>query len=146
MKTISGNKSKRLRLGLSLSLLLLVCGCHGDRCRTPFGEGGDLDLLQPDFISLYNNPGGTLLINRGYRGILVHCTGLSDYVAFECACPHCREVGMVPDDPTHAVMLTCPECGSRYELFFGNPLEGAMSACMLFQYNTLFDGRVLSIY
>ena len=146
MRTKGLHNTKRLRHFLCLSLLLLVCGCRGDQCRTPFGEGGDLDLLQPDFMNLYNNPGGTLVINRGYRGILVHCSGLSEYVAFDCVCPHCREVGMTPDSPTHAVMLTCPECGSRFELFFGNPLEGAVTSCMLYQYNTFFDGRILSIY
>lgn len=139
-------KSKRLSHLLCLSLLLLLCGCKGERCRTPFGEGGTLDLLQPDFMGLYNSPGSTLVINRGYRGILVNCVGLDDYVAFECACPHCREVGMVPDSRTSAVILTCPECGSRFDLFYGNPLEGSQTACMLFQYRTLYDGRYLSIY
>lgn len=110
------------------------------------GEGGTLDLLQPDFIGLYNNPGATLVINRGYRGILVHCTALSEYVAFDCVCPLDHEVGMLPDDNRAAVMLTCPSCGSRFELFFGNPLDGAATACPLRQYNVFYDGRNLSIY
>ena len=129
-----------------LSFFLLFSSCVGDRCRTPFGEGGELDLLQPDFISLYNNPGETLVINRGYRGILVHCINLYDYVAFECACPHCLDVGMMPDDFHRASILTCPECGSRFDVYFGNPLEGSLTGCMLFQYNTYYDGRFLSIY
>ena len=126
--------------------LLLLTACGSDVCRTPFGEGGTLDLQQPDFISLYNNPGETLVINRGYRGILVHCTNLAEYVAFDCACPHCRDVGMTPDHPRRAAYLECPECGSRYDLFFGNPLQGALSSCPLYQYNTHYDGRYLSIY
>ena len=104
-----------------------------------------MDLLQPDFIRL-NTPGETMVINRGYRGILVHCINISDYVAFECACPHCRETGMTPDDPCTASILTCPDCGSRFDVYFGNPLEGSLTGCMLFQYNTFFDGRFLSIY
>lgn len=126
--------------------LLLLSSCGDNRCRTPFGDGGELDLLQPDFINLYNNPGETLVINRGYRGILVHCINYSEYVAFECACPHCRNVGMSPDDPRRASILVCPQCDSRFDVFFGNPLEGAQTSCTLYQYNTHYDGRHLSIY
>lgn len=131
---------------LLLPLIFLLSACGGDVCRTPFGEGGELDLLQPDFISLYNNPGETLVINRGYRGILVHCTNLAEYVAFDCVCPHCLDVGMTPDDPRRASCLECPQCASRYDVFFGNPLDGALSACPLSQYSTHYDGRYLSIY
>lgn len=130
----------------SLFIILLITACGDNRCRTPFGDGGELDLLQPDFISLYNNPGETLVINRGYRGILVHCTNLSEYVAFECACPHCHDVGLRPDDEHRAAMLICPQCESRFDVYFGAPLDGAQTSCMLFQYNTHFDGRYLSIY
>ena len=131
---------------LSLGLCIFFAACGGDVCRTPFGEGGTIDLLQPDFINLYNNPGETLVINRGYRGILVHCTNLSEYVAFDCVCPHCLDVGMMPDDPRRAAILECPQCGSQFDIFFGNPLQGAQSACPLYQYNTHYDGRYLSIY
>ena len=143
---VSLSRCLKTRLISAVFPLLLLTACGGDVCRTPFGEGGTLDLLQPDFISLYNSPGQTLVINRGYRGILVHCTNLSEYVAFDCACPHCREVGMTPDDPRHAAYLECPECGSRYDVFFGNPLQDALSPCPLFQYNTAYDGRYLTIY
>ncbi len=129
-----------------LPLLLLLAACHTDRCKVPFGEGGDIDLLQPDFINLYNNPGETLIINRGYKGILVHCTNLSEYVAFDCVCPSCLGVRTEPDDPRRASILTCPECGSRFEVFFGNPLDGATTSCGLYQYRTFFDGRILSIF
>lgn len=130
-----------------IPIMLLFAACVGDRCRTPFGEGCTIDLSQPEFINLYNNPGETLVIfNRGYRGILVHCINFSEYVAFECACPYCRETGMEPDDSRRASMLICPECGSRFEVIFGNPLEGALTNCMLYQYNTHYDGHYLSIY
>jgi len=136
-----------MRKGLYiLFFVLLFAACGGDRCRTPFGEGGTLDLLQPDFISLYNNPGETLVINRGYRGILIHCTNMSEYVAFDCACPYCLETGLIPDDTRRAALLECPDCGSRFDVFFGNPLDGSLTSCMLYQYNTHYDGRYLSIY
>ena len=134
------------RCFLLLLLVLLLAACGGDRCRTPYGEGGTLDLLQPDFLSLYNNPGETLVINRGHLGILVHCTSLGEYVAFECTCPHCLDVGMNPDDPHRAAYLECPQCASRYDVYFGNPLADAQTGCPLYQYNTHYDGQYLSIY
>ncbi len=138
----------RLRQTFCLGLALLFCGCHVDRCTTPFGEGGELDLLMPEFFNLYNNPGGTLVINRGYRntGILVHCMNLGEYVAFGCVCPHCQDQVLQPDDAQRATLLTCPDCGSRFEVYFGNPIEGSQTSCPLFQYNTRYDGRYLSIY
>ena len=139
-------RRNRISLILLFSFSFLIFSCGDERCRTPFGEGGTIDLLQPDFNILYNNPGATLVINRGYRGILVHCTNLYEYVAFECACPYCRETGMVPDDRQRASVLVCPDCGSRFDVFFGNPLDGAMTSCMLYQYSTHYDGRYLSIY
>lgn len=146
------NKSNRpvriFRTGLLFvfGVSLTLAACKTERCDTPFGLGGELDLLQPDFINLYNNPGGTLVINRGHKGILVNCVGLGEYAAFECACPLDHDVRMLPDDPTHAMLLECPQCGSRFEVYFGNPLDGSLTGCPLYQYNTAFDGRVLTIY
>lgn len=105
-----------------------------------------MDLLQPDFINLYDNPGATLVINRGNMGILIHCTYLGEYVAFDCTCPNEKTVRLLPDDEKRATLLTCPQCGSRYDVFFGNPLEGAESSCPLYQYQTYYDGRYLTIY
>lgn len=136
---------KRL-LFILLASLFLLTACHTDVCKVPFGEGADIDLLQPDFINLYNNPGETLVINRGYKGILVHCINLSEYVAFDCVCPSCLNVRTEPDDHRRASILSCPDCGSRFEVYFGNPLEGATTSCGLYQYRTYYDGRVLSIY
>lgn len=148
---LSGNQSRHT-LKSSVCLLFLVAAvmlfpaCKAERCNTPFGVGGELDLLQPDFINLYNNPGGTLVINRGHKGILVNCVGLGNYVAFDCACPLDHDIRMLPDSPTSAMLLECPVCGSRFEVYFGNPLDGSKTGCPLYQYNTQFDGRVLVIY
>lgn len=124
----------------------LFAACGGERCDTPMGEGGTLDLLQPEFINLYNSPGSTLVINRGFRGIIVHCTNLEEYVAFDCVCPLDHDTRMLPDDNRAAVILTCPQCGSRFELYYGNPLDGAATACPLRQYNTRYYSPYLSIY
>lgn len=126
--------------------LLLLTGCKTERCSTPFGNGGTIDLTTEEFSNLYNHVGGTLVISCGHKGVLVRCSGFSEYTAFECSCPHDNEVRMVPDDDREAVILTCPACGSRFELVYGNPLQGSVTSCMLYQYQTEFDGQMLTIY
>lgn len=126
--------------------MLLLTGCKTEQCSTPFGNGGTIDLTMEEFSNLYNHVGGTLVISCGHKGVLVRCSGFSEYTAFECACPHDHEVRMEPDDEREAVILTCPTCGSRFELVYGNPLQGSVTSCTLYQYHTDFDGRLLTIY
>ncbi|MBR1784200.1 MAG: hypothetical protein IJ760_02040 [Bacteroidales bacterium] len=131
---------------LLLLAALLAAGCKGERCDTPFGEGGELDLLQPDFFGIYNTPGATLAVNRGHKGILVHCVNLGEYVAFDCACPVCHDVRLLPDDNTAATLLACPVCSSSYDLFFGSPMPGSAGPCPLYQYEARCMGHTLIIY
>lgn len=139
-------RNRVLAMVVALAVVATLCSCQGERCKMPFGEGATLDLTLPDFMPLLDNPGATLVVNRGYKGILVHCIDLREYVAFECACPNCVDVRMQPDDAQHATLLECPQCGSRYELYFGNPLDGASSSCPLYQYATDCRGQYLIVY
>lgn len=129
---------------LPILTCLLLLSCQPDHCNTPFGAGGTIDLI--DYSNLYNHVGGTEMISCGYKGVLVRCSGFSEYTAFECACPHDHEVRMQPDDSKEAVILTCPSCGSRFELINGAPLEGSATSCMLYQYGVAVEGTLLSIY
>ena len=70
--------------------LLLLAGCKRDRCNVPIGETGAIYL--PDYPDIYNNVGGTVVLNKGHRGILVRCSGFGEYMAFECACPQDHDV------------------------------------------------------
>jgi len=116
-------------------------------CNTPFGEGAIINIYQPDFNAL-TIPGGTVTINRGYKGIFIHRTTLSDFVAFECACPNDNDVRLVLDTTREwgSDFLYCSTCKSRYDIYFGQPQEGAISGCPLYEYNTHFDGYTLEIY
>ncbi|MBO4586376.1 MAG: hypothetical protein J5677_00980 [Bacteroidales bacterium] len=126
--------------------LLFISSCSRDNvCDTPFGEGGLVDITQPDFAAL-QNVGGTVTVNRGYKGIFVRRISYGEFVAFDCACPHCHEVRLKPMEGWDGGVLECPECHSCYETVNGQPLEGAASGCMLYQYNTHFDGYILEIY
>ncbi|MBR1549620.1 MAG: hypothetical protein IJ634_03195 [Bacteroidales bacterium] len=114
-------------------------------CNTPFGDGASIDIYQPDFNALANI-GGSVTINRGYKGIFVRRVSYTDFVAFECACPNDHEVRLVPDPDWGGAVLSCSACGSLYETEYGQPLEGAASGCPLYEYSTRFDGYTVEIY
>jgi hypothetical protein len=114
-------------------------------CNTPHGDEVTIDVYLPEFNALAT-PGGTLTINRGYKGIFVRRITYSEFVAFECACPSCHEERLVPLAGWESAVLICPVDSSMYETVNGQPLEGAASGCPLYSYDTYFDGTVLEIY
>ena len=56
--------------------MLALTACKRDRCDVPIGETGAIYL--PDFPDIYNNVGGTVVLNKGHRGILVRCSGFGE--------------------------------------------------------------------
>lgn len=133
-------------MAIASCLLPPATSCsRDDVCDTPFGEGAQIDIYQPDFAAL-QNVGGTVTVNRGYKGIFVRRVGYGDFVAFECACPNDHEVRLLPHPDWGGAVLSCPSCGSLYETEYGMPLDGAASGCPLYEYYTSFDGYILSIY
>lgn len=126
-------------------LLLAAAGCRSDRCNTPFGLVEPVNINDPEFAEL-SNVGGSLILNRGYKGVVVTRTSYDDFEAFDCACPNDNEVALQPDAEWGNSILVCPSCGSRYNALDGSPLDGAVSGCQLYHYNTTFDGYTLSIY
>lgn len=53
----------------------------------------------------------------GFGGVLMTCTALSNYCAFDMACPveHSPEVRVAIDSELN--MAVCPKCGSIYDVF-----------------------------
>jgi hypothetical protein len=127
-------------------LFSFFTSCSRDNlCDTPFGMGASIDIYQPDFAALLT-VGGTVTINRGYKGIFIRRTSYSNFVAFECACPHCHETRLIPHPDWNGAVLQCPDCHSMFETEYGNPLDGSATGCMLYEYRTIFDGYTLEIY
>ena len=87
-----------------------------------------------------------MIINRGYSGIIVTRTGYDDFVAFEATCPGGCDELLVTDAYWGNSVLCCPVCSSRFNSLDGTSLDGSATPCPLYQYNTAFDGRLLSIY
>lgn len=131
---------------LCVSFLLLLVACNTDRCNTPFGEGGTINLTDPQFSNVYNHVGGTVMVSMGHKGVLIRCAGFGEYTAFECTCPHDHDVRMTPDSRNEAMILTCSACGSRFELINGAPLEGSVTSCLLYQYSVAVNGSLLTVY
>lgn len=137
----------RIKNSLVLAVcMLLTAACSRDTvCDTPFGAGGAINIYQPDFAALMT-VGGTVTINRGYKGIFVRRVSYTEFSAFECACPYCHEVRLEPLEGWDGTVLRCPDCHSQFETIYGNPLEGSLTGCPLYEYRTLFDGTILEIY
>ncbi|MBP3762290.1 MAG: hypothetical protein J6I49_00240 [Bacteroidales bacterium] len=131
-------------------LPLLLAGCVADRCRTPFGPGGEFDLSIPAYAPLAGT--GAMVIQTdlygyevGHRGIFVRRSGFVDFVAFDCVCPNDHDIALQPD-PGNDFLLRCPVCGSSFETVQGNPLEGSATGCPLYQYHTSLEGQRLFIW
>ena len=126
------------------ALFFSSCG-RENQCDTPFGEGAQVDVSLPEFAAL-QNVGGSMTINRGHHGIFVRRVSFADFVAFECTCPKDHDTRLLADADWGGAVLSCPDCGSKFETEYGTPLEGAATPCLLDQYNTSFNGVMLEIY
>lgn len=134
---------KRLAI---IALIALFCACHTDRCDTPFGLGGSIDVTMPDFAPLSNVGGSMSVGGMGNKGVHITRISYSEFVAFDLVCPNDHDVRLEADADWGGSILTCPVCSSRYNALDGTPFNGAASPCPLYQYGTSFDGRILSIY
>lgn len=84
----------------------------------------------------------------GYSGILVICGNDNIYYAFDLCCPHeaKKNIKIAPTDLAVTVTAKCPECGTVYDLSFGNgnPTEGP-SKFALRRYTVVPKGQQLII-
>ena len=124
----------------------LLISCHPDRCDTPFGLGGTIDVTMPNFAPLMNVGGSMSVGGIGNKGVHITRISYSEFVAFDLVCPNDHDVRLEADADWGGSMLTCPVCSSRFNALDGTPLDGAATPCPLYQYGTSFDGRMLSIF
>ena len=131
---------------LPIAVLLLFVACNPERCNTPFGAGGTIDLTMPDFAPLAHVGGSMSVGGIGYQGVHITRTSYSDFVAFELACPNDHEARLESDPDWGGSILVCPVCSSKFNALDGTPLNGSSTPCPLYEYSTHFDGRTLEIY
>ena len=105
-----------------------------------------LDLTMPDFSPLAHVGGSMSVGGMGYQGVRITRTSYSDFVAFELACPTDHDACLVVDPEWGGSILVCPVCSSRFNALDGTPFSGAVSPCPLYQYCTILEGSLLSVY
>jgi hypothetical protein len=132
--------------GLFVLLLQVSCGKENTRPEIPVVPVSFfINPNTTEYLEL-THPGGWIYLKGGYDGILVYRSTMTDFVAFERACPWDWE-----QDNARVVVETggttcaCPVCGSKYIMTDGTPFEGP-SRNILKQYRTTYDGSLLYIY
>jgi len=103
-----------------------------------------LDPNGTQYINL-NAVNGWETVTGGYKGILIFRKSVSEFNAFERACPYdpLMDGAQVRVDQS-GITCTCPVCGSKYIMLDGSPYEGP-SHFPLKQYMTVYDGGILYV-
>ena len=88
---------------------------------------------------------GWVAVTGGYRGIIIFRTSMTEFMAFERACPYDWELTDARIDVEPSWLTTiCPSCKSKYILTDGTPFEGPTHYALK-QYQTQYDGTLLYI-
>ncbi len=138
-------KPNFLRLTLAVSLIIgsvTACSDEGFDSSIP-----DINFRQKFSLSIYNElktAGTPYYYPGGYAGLIILNTGL-EYYAYDAACPY-------EADPQIAVTIdgiygVCPECGSKYNLWFGGAFvdDSGPSTESLKVYSAYSDGSYLFV-
>lgn len=113
----------------------------------PFGTGGD-DILSWQnnaryFATSTPNPGPL-----GYKGhgIVVFTSDLEEFHCFDATCTKCADLNShFTTDDLKGMVAECPECGTRYDLFTGNPFVTTEKVYPLKPYSITRVGKKLIV-
>ena len=93
-----------------------------------------------------NAVNGWVAVTGGYRGIILFRKSLTEFMAYERACPYDWEMTDARIDVESSGITTiCPHCKSKFILLDGSPYSGP-SPYPLKQYQTSYDGTLLYVY
>ena len=140
-------------LGFLFSLPFAGCERTG-ACHVPIGDVGF--TIQPN-DAMYSDlscVGGSCLLRYGpygqyvgHVGVIIVRTGLDDFVAYEATCPLDTNTALQISDSLGSAVIECPRCGSLFSTYTdGVPLAGSATSCSLFSYQTIYNGKDLTIY
>jgi nitrite reductase/ring-hydroxylating ferredoxin subunit len=102
-------------------------------------------LSLPQYSAL-NSIGNNVIVQGGYKGIIIYRRSLDEFVSFDLACPYDpRENGAILTIESGGVTLTDAHCGSKFNLFDGSVLNGPASRPMK-AYNTEYNSAQQVIY
>jgi nitrite reductase/ring-hydroxylating ferredoxin subunit len=131
-----------------LIILLVISGCTKEEKRNEIPVVGVSFFIDPnstEYLEL-NGVGGWVPLTGGYKGIIVYRKSISEFMAFERACPYdWEQTDARIDVDASGLTATCPICNSKFILIDGTPYEGP-THYPLKQYQTQFDGNRLYIF
>ncbi|MEA3449280.1 MAG: hypothetical protein U9Q98_12665 [Bacteroidota bacterium] len=130
---------------LTIPLVFYFSACQDDDYipEVVFNYYIDLNSVQYNSLKI---PGNAEYMNvAGYRGVIVHCNYIDEYVAFERTCPYHPEADGAVVEIEDNSTATCPECGSQFSLFDGSVLKGP-AELPLKRYYTDLQGSYLYVY
>jgi hypothetical protein len=106
-----------------------------------------LSLTLPDNAVL-NSPGGAKEISGGYKGIIVYRRSISDFVAFDMACPYDPTTeGAILKIDSSGVTSVDLHCGSKFSLYDGSVIHGPATTSMKpYQTEYSSSANTLAIY
>ena len=135
-------------LAISLMFVLVTPGCSKQENRSEIPVVAVNFMINPnltEYLEL-NGVGGWVTVTGGYRGIIIYRKSISEFMAFERACPYDWEVTTARVDvEASGLTAMCPSCKSKFILLDGTPFEGP-SPYALKQYQTQYDGNLLYIF
>jgi hypothetical protein len=131
----------------TLIVFLVITGCSKEENRNEIPVVAVSFVIDPnstEYLDL-NGVGGWVTVTGGYRGIIIYRKSISEFMAFERACPYDWEVTDARVDvEASGLTAACPSCNSKYILLDGTPYEGP-THYPLKQYQTQFDGTLLYV-
>lgn len=96
-----------------------------------------VDLNKPSYFEL-NSIGNSIYVVGGVSGIVIYRDGMTDFFAYDRACPYDPEIGRLVLDSTGFRMIDTV-CGSEFSLSFdGAVLKGPAEMSMR-KYNTYYN-------
>jgi nitrite reductase/ring-hydroxylating ferredoxin subunit len=141
---LSARKAGFRLLAVSIALIGLVTGCSksSSTCNgvPNVAVNFSLDLNSPSNNNLLIT-GGNVVVLGGYDNIIVYRYTSTQFNAFDCCCPYdgaSNAKGVVQLN-SNRISVTCPVCGSTYNLADGSVSKGP-SKCSLKSYTATYDG------
>jgi hypothetical protein len=135
-------------LFISLAFPVVFLSCKKDNIETTIPNvpvNITLSLNLPEYSSL-NNPGGTYQIAGGYRGIVIYRRSVSDFVAFDRACPYDpTATGAILEIDSSGVTTIDYHCGSTFSLYDGSIIHGPATISMK-GYSTTYSAGSNTLY
>ena len=137
-----------VRISIFLSVFIATApGCKKETAQTEIPYvlvNFSLNPNSTQYIHL-NVVNGWETVNGGYNGILIFRKSVSEFAAFERACPYDPLVkGAQIRVESSGITCYCPICNSKFIMTDGTPFEGP-SRFPLKQYTTIYDGAILFV-